>query len=472
MIETGSDPLDLVVLGGGPGGYVASLRAAQLGMKVACVEKGSELGGTCLNVGCIPSKALLHSSELYAKARHGMKQHGVLVGDVRLDLKVMMARKEDVVAKLAGGVAGLLKKAGVRRVEGTGRIPAAGQVEVARADGGSETLTTRNILIATGSESIALPGLPIDEKRILTSTGALCLERVPERMAVIGAGAIGLELGSVWSRLGAEVTVLEILDHILPDMDREIAKATQRVLKKQGLKFELATKVVGAEASPAGVTLKTEPAAGGEAKELPVEVALVCVGRRPYTEGLGLDELGVTLDDRGFIQIDEAFHTSVAGILAIGDCVPGPMLAHKAEEEGVACVEILAGQRPRFDHSRVPGVVYTWPEVAAVGRTQEQLDAEGIEYKVGKFSFAANSRARIAGDTDSMVKILATAEDDRVLGVHILGPMAGDLIAEAVAALEFGASSEDIARTCHAHPSVPEAVKEAALAVDGRALHA
>jgi dihydrolipoamide dehydrogenase len=326
-------------------------------------------------------------------------------------------------------------------------------------------------LIATGSDSIELPGLSIDEKQIVTSTGALALERVPERMVVIGAGAIGLELGSVWSRLGAEVTVVEILDHILPGMDREIGKAAQRVLRKQGLQFELGTKVTGAETSPAGVTLQTEPASGGETKQLVAEVVLVSVGRRPSTGGLGLEELGVARDERGFIQVDGACQTSVPGIFAIGDCVPGPMLAHKAEEEGVACVETLAGQRGHVDHDRVPSVVYTWPEVAAVGRTQEQLEAEGVAYKVGKFPFSANSRARITGDGQGMVKILAAAVGDRVLGVHILGPMAGDLIAEAVVALEFGASSEDIARTCHAHPSVAEAVKEAALAVDGRPLH-
>ena len=462
---------DLVVIGAGPGGYVASLRAAQLGMKVACVDARETLGGTCLNVGCIPSKALLRSSELYSEARHGLAEHGVRVGEVALDLPAMMARKDDVVAKLARGVASLLQKGGIQQLVGTGRIPGAGLVEVALADGSTEVLSARHVLIATGSESVELPGLPIDEKQIVTSTGALVLERVPERMVVIGAGAIGLELGSVWSRLGAQVTVVEILDHILPGMDREIGKATQRILRKQGLKFELATRVSGAEAHPAGVTLQTEPAGGGETKPLEADVVLVAVGRRPLTEGLGLEELGVARDERGFVRVDGAFQTSVPGIFAIGDCVPGPMLAHKAEEEGVACVETLAGQRGHVDHDRVPSVVYTWPEVAAVGRTQEQLEAEGVPFKVGVFPFAANSRARITGDAEGMVKILAAAEGDRVLGVHILGPMAGDLIAEAVAALEFGASSEDIARTCHAHPSVAEALKEAALAVDGRTLH-
>lgn len=445
--------------------------AGELGMKVACVEKRETLGGTCLNVGCIPSKALLQSSELYAEARQGLAEHGVKVGEVLLDLPAMLARKEQVVSKLAGGVASLLKKGGIRRVVGTGRIPAPGRVEVRKASGAIETLAGRYILIATGSESIPIPGLPIDERRIVTSTGALELERVPERLVVIGAGAIGLEQGSVWSRLGAEVTVVEILDHILPGMDREIAGAAQRILRKQGLRFELGSRVTGAEPGTAGVGLRIEPAAGGEARELEAEVVLVAVGRRPFTEGLGLDELGIARAEGGFIQVDGAFQTSVAGILAIGDCVPGPMLAHKAEEEGVACVEILAGQQGHVDHGRIPSVVYTWPEVASVGRTQEELDREGVEYQVGKFPFAANSRARITGDADGMVKILADGSSDRVLGVHILGPMAGDLIAEAVLALEFGASAEDIARTCHAHPSVSEAVKEAALAVDGRSLH-
>ncbi len=468
---TEPDLFDVVVIGGGPGGYVASLRAAQLGMKVACVDKRQSLGGTCLNIGCIPSKALLRSSELYAEAKHGLAAHGVAVSDVRLDLPAMMARKQDVVGKLAGGVASLLKKAGIRRIEGTGRILAADRVEVTLADGSLENLGAKNILIATGSEPIAIPGLPIDEKQIVTSTGALTLERVPDKMVVVGAGAIGLELGSVWSRLGAEVTVVEILDHILPGMDREIGKAVKRSLRKQGFHFELETRVAGADLHPGGVTLRTAPASGGDEKKREADVVLVAVGRRPYTEGLGLDELGVARDDRGFIEIDGGFQTTVAHVFAIGDCVPGPMLAHKAEEDGVAFAETLTGQRGHVDHERVPGVVYTSPEVAAVGRTQEQLEAEGIAFKVGKFPFAANSRARVSGETDGMVKILADAESDRVLGVHIFGPLAGDLIAEAVIALEFGASSEDIARTCHAHPSVTEALREAALAVDGRALH-
>jgi dihydrolipoamide dehydrogenase len=466
-----NDVYDLVVIGGGPGGYVAALRAGQLGLRTACVEMRGTLGGTCLNVGCIPSKALLHSSERYAELRHGFADHGILTGEVGLDLATMMARKDKVVADLTRGIEFLLDKNAVGYVRGRGRIAAAGEVEAALSEGGHQRLRTRHILIATGSDSMTLPGLDVDEKQIVSSTGALALDRVPERLAVIGAGAIGLELGSVWSRLGADVTVVEILDHILPGMDREISRLAQRILAKQGLRFELATRVTGASRGSSGVSLQVEPAAGGSGSELSADVVLVCIGRRPYTEGLGLEALGVERDKRGFLRVDERFQTSVPGIHAIGDCVPGPMLAHKAEEEGVACVEMLAGQSAHVDHDRVPSVVYTWPEVAAVGRTQEQLEADGVKIRVGKFPFSANSRARITGDTGGLVKILADAASDRVLGVHILGPLAGDLVAEAVLALEFGASAEDIARTCHAHPAMGEAVKEAALAVAGRALH-
>jgi len=466
-----NDVYDLVVIGGGPGGYVAALRAGQLGLRTACVEMRGALGGTCLNVGCIPSKALLHSSERYAELRHGFADHGILTGEVGLDLAAMMARKDKVVADLTRGIEFLLDKNAVGYVRGRGRITAVGEVEVALSEGGHQRLRTRHILIATGSDSMTLPGLDVDEKQIVSSTGALALDRVPERLAVIGAGAIGLELGSVWSRLGADVTVVEILDHILPGMDREISRLAQRILAKQGLRFELATRVTGASRGSSGVSLQVEPAAGGSGSELSADVVLVCIGRRPYTEGLGLEALGVERDERGFLRVDERFQTSVPGIHAIGDCVPGPMLAHKAEEEGVACVEMLAGQSAHVDHDRVPSVVYTWPEVAAVGRTQEQLEADGVKIRVGKFPFSANSRARITGDTGGLVKILADAASDWVLGVHILGPLAGDLVAEAVLALEFGASAEDIARTCHAHPAMGEAVKEAALAVAGRALH-
>ncbi|MEN8181111.1 MAG: dihydrolipoyl dehydrogenase [Myxococcota bacterium] len=467
-----SDAYDLVVIGGGPGGYVAALRAAQLGLRVACVERRGRLGGTCLNVGCIPSKALLHSSERYAQLRHGLGDHGIVVGEVELDLGTMMARKDKVVADLGRGIDFLLEKNGVARIEGFGSIPEPGIVSVELPEGGPERLSTRNVLIATGSEPARLPGLEVDEKQIVSSTGALALERVPERLAVIGAGAIGLELGSVWSRLGAEVTVIEIEGHVLPGMDREISKLAQRVLKRQGLRFELATRVQGATREASGLTLRAEALAGGEARELPVDVALVAIGRVPFTEGLGLETLGVERDERGFLRVDPRYQTSVPGVFAIGDCVPGPMLAHKAEEEGVACVEMLAGQQGHVDHDRVPSVVYTWPEVASVGRTQEQLEADGIRFSVGRFPFSANSRARITGDAEGLVKILADARSDAVLGVHILGPLAGDLIAEAVLALEFGASAEDIARTCHAHPATGEAIKEAALSVAGRALHA
>ncbi len=462
---------DLVVIGGGPGGYVAAIRAAQLGMKTACVEKRGTLGGTCLNVGCIPSKALLQSSEKFAEANKHFAAHGVKLGKVELDLKTMMARKDKVVVDLTSGIEFLFKKNKITYVKGEGSIPKAGEVAVKLSDGGSETLKTKKILIATGSESTPLPGLDIDEKQIVTSTGALELGKVPKSLVVVGAGVIGLELGSVWSRLGAEVTVIEFLDRILPGMDAEIAKQTQRVLGKQGLKFKLGKKVTGAKKTKTSVTLSVEPAKGGDAEEIKADVVLVSIGRRPYTEGLGLEELGVAKDNRGVIQVNESFETSVPGVYAIGDCIPGPMLAHKAEDEGVICVEMMAGQSGHIDYNLVPGVVYTWPEVATVGKTEEQLKEEGVAYRVGKFPFTANSRARANADTDGMVKILADKVTDRVLGVHILGPLAGDLLGEAVLAMEFGASAEDIARTCHSHPGMGEAVKEAALAVDGRPIH-
>ena len=462
---------DLVIIGGGPGGYVAAIRAAQLGMKVACVEKRGALGGTCLNIGCIPSKALLHSSELYAQAQHGLADNGVEVGDLRLDLAKMMARKDKVVSDLTKGVEFLFKKNKIDYIRGTGRVPEPGTVAVESADGGSEILNASSIIIATGSQPMLLPGLEIDEERVVSSTGALAFDKVPKSMIVIGAGVIGLELGSVWSRLGAQVTVLEFLDHILPGMDREITKQAQRVLTKQGLKFQLSSKVTGAKQTKSSVTVSYEPTGGGDARSVKAEVVLVAIGRAPYTEGLGLDELGVKRDGRGFIQVDERFQTSVPGIHAIGDCIPGPMLAHKAEEDGVVCVEIMAGQSGHVDYNLVPCVVYTWPEIAGVGQTEEQLKERGSDYRVGKFPFQANSRSRATGDTDGLVKILADARNDRVLGVHILGPMAGDLLQEAVIAMEFGVTSEDIARTVHHHPGMGEAVKEAALAVAGRAVH-
>jgi dihydrolipoamide dehydrogenase len=467
-----TDPTyDLVVIGAGPGGYVAAIRAAQLGLKTACVEKGETLGGTCLNIGCIPSKALLDSSERFSEANGKLAEHGVRIAGVELDLGTMMARKEKVVGDLTKGIAFLLKKNGVDHVRGEGRISAAGEVAVSRSDGSADTLTTRNILIATGSESTPLPGVEVDERHIVSSTGALSLESVPQKLVVIGAGVIGLELGSVWSRLGAEVTVIEFLDHILPGMDREITRHAQRVLEKQGISFQLSKRVRGAIVEGDGVRVSAEPVAGGEVEELSADVALLAIGRRPYTQGLGLAELGVKLDQRGFIEVDGRFETSVPDVYAIGDCVPGPMLAHKAGDEGALCAEIIAGQGGHIDYDLVPGVVYTWPEIAGVGQTEETLKEQAVEYQVGRFPFSANSRGRVTGDTEGLVKILADTKTDRVLGVHILGPLAGDLLSEAVIAMEFGASAEDIARTCHAHPSMGEALHEAALAVAGRAIH-
>jgi dihydrolipoamide dehydrogenase len=462
---------DLVVIGGGPGGYVAAIRAAQLGLKTACVEGRGALGGTCLNVGCIPSKALLQSSEKYADAAKHFAEHGIKVEGLGLDVGAMMARKDKAVKGLTDGIEFLLKKNKIDYVKGWGSIPAVGSVKVALEGGGDQTLATKNILIATGSESTPLPGVETDEKRVVTSTGALALDKVPGKMVVIGAGVIGLEMGSVWSRLGADVTVVEFLDRILPGMDGEIAKQAQRILGKQGLSFKLGTKVTGAKNGKGGVTLTLEPAKGGEAEELKSDVVLVAIGRRPFTEGLGLKELGVAMNNRGFIQVDENFKTSVDGIYAIGDCVPGPMLAHKAEEDGVVAVERMTGQKSHIDYNLVPGVVYTWPEIAGVGKTEEQLKEAGVEYKAGKFPFMANSRARAIGDTDGVVKVLADKRTDKVLGVHIVGPLAGDILAECVTVMEFGGSAEDIARTCHSHPSMGESVKEAALAADGRAIH-
>jgi dihydrolipoamide dehydrogenase len=466
-----SDGYDLVVIGGGPGGYVAAIRAAQLGLRTACVEKRGALGGTCLNVGCIPSKAMLQSSEKYEEAVHELKAHGVELGSVKLDLKTMLARKDQVVADLTKGVEFLLKKNKVDYVKGAGRIAKPGAVAVALADGGEQTLETKNILIATGSESTPIPGVEIDEKKIVTSTGALEISKVPEHFVVIGGGYIGLEMGSVWRRLGAKVTVIEFLDRITPGMDGEVSKQFQRILGKQGFAFKLKTKVTGAKASKNGVTLTVAPADGGDSEEIACDVVLVSVGRRPYTEGLGLAAVGVKTDNRGFVEIDDHFATSVPGIYAIGDCVRGPMLAHKAEDEGAVCAEILAGQSGHINYDAIPGIVYTWPEVAAVGKTEEQLKQAGVDYRVGKFPFSANSRARCNATTEGFVKILADAKTDRVLGAHIIGADAGTLIHEIVSVIEFGGSSEDVARTCHGHPTLNEAVKEAAMAVDGRAVH-
>ncbi len=466
-----SDVYDLVVIGGGPGGYVAAIRAAQLGMKTACVEMRGALGGTCLNVGCIPSKHLLHASHAYEEATHGFAKLGVVAKEVSLDLKQMMASKDEVVTGLTQGIEFLFKKNKVDYVKGKGRIAAKGKVAVTDADGKETTLEAKNILIATGSESTPLPGIEVDEKKIVTSTGALALGKVPKKMVIIGGGVIGLELGVVWRRLGAEVEVVEFLDRILPTMDGEVSKTMQRILKKAGFAFRLSTKVTGAKTTRSGVTLTLEPAKGGDAEEIKADVVLVSIGRRPYTDGLGLEAVGVEMD-RGKVRIDGHYRTSVEGIWAIGDVVDGPMLAHKAEDEGVVAAEIMSGQAGHIDYDCIPSVVYTWPEVASVGRTEEQLKEQDVAYKVGKFPFQANSRARASGGGEGFVKLLSDAETDQVLGAHIIGPDAGTLIAEVALAMEFGASSEDIARTCHAHPTLNEAVKEAALAVDGRQIHA
>ncbi|SEH28914.1 dihydrolipoyl dehydrogenase [Magnetospirillum fulvum] len=462
---------DLVVIGGGPGGYVAAIRAAQLGLSVAIVEKRPTLGGTCLNVGCIPSKALLTASHHYHTAAHGLGAFGVKVAGVELDLPAMMAHKDKVVADNTKGIDFLLKKNKITRILGAGSLAGNGQVTVTAPDGAVSTVAARAIVLATGSEVTPLPGLTIDEEVFVSSTGALALPQVPKRLVVIGGGVIGLELGTVWSRLGSEVTVVEYLDRILPFHDLEVSKTMTRLLGQQGMSFKLATKVVAGERKGAGAVLTLEPAAGGAAETLEADIVLVAIGRRPYVEGLGLETAGVDLTKRGFVKIDGSFRTSVPGIYAIGDVVGGAMLAHKAEEEGVALAEILAGQHGHVNYEAIPSVVYTWPEVASVGRTEEQLKEAGIAYSVGKFPFLANGRARSMNDTDGFVKILADAATDQVLGAHIIGPNAGDLIAEIVLAIEFGAAAEDIARTCHAHPTLSETVKEAALAANGRAIH-
>ncbi len=465
------EKFNLIVIGGGPGGYVAAIRAAQLGMKVACVDKRASWGGTCLNVGCIPSKALLHSSEKFIETRDHLAEHGVKTGKVSLDLAAMMARKDQVVADLTQGIAFLFKKNKVTPFHGAARITGPGTVEVVGDNDDIQKLQAGKILIATGSEVAPLPGVTIDEKQIVSSTGALTLGKVPKRLVVVGGGYIGLEMGSVWRRLGSDVTVVEFLDTIVPVMDAEVVKQLHRSLEKQGFEFRLGTKVAGAETSKSGVTLSLEPAQGGETENFECDVVLVSIGRLPYTDGLGLDEIGVNRDNRGVISVDGRFETNVPGIFAIGDVIPGPMLAHKAEDEGVVAVEMMAGQSGHINYDAIPAVVYTAPEASSVGRTEEQLKADGVDYNVGKFPFMANSRARANGDTEGFVKILADATTDAVLGVHIIGPDAGTLIAELALAMEFGASAEDIARTCHAHPTLNEAVKEAALATDGRALH-
>jgi dihydrolipoamide dehydrogenase len=461
-----SESFDVIVIGSGPGGYVCAIRAAQLGMKVACVEQRATLGGTCLNIGCIPSKALLQSSEEFDHTRHALADHGVIVDSIKLDLARMQSRKADVVAANVKGVEFLFRKNKVTWLKGHGRITGPGNVEV-----NGTTYDCKNIVIATGSDSVPLADVDVDERQIVSSTGGLELDKVPTHLVVIGGGYIGLELGSVWRRLGAEVTVVEFLDRIVPTMDGEIARSLQRVLGRQGLKFRLGTKVTAARKSNQGVNLTLEPAKGGDAEELQADIVLLSIGRRPHSDGLGLAEAGVALDERGRVKTDAHFATNVQGIYAIGDVIAGPMLAHKAQDEGVAVAEILAGQAGHVNYGAIPGVVYTWPEVAAVGQTEEELKAAGITYNVGKFPFTANGRARALGDTEGFVKLLADKETDRILGAHIIGPDAGTLIAELVMAMEFDASAEDVARICHAHPTLEEAVKEAALAADGRAIH-
>ena len=462
---------DLVVIGTGPGGYVCAVRAAQLGMKVAVVEKNATLGGTCLNIGCMPSKALLHASDMFEEAAHSFAKMGVSVSSPKLDLPAMMNFKQQGIDGNVKGVEFLMKKNKIDVIVGRGKIIGAGKVEVTDADGKAQLVETRNIVIATGSDVARLKGIEIDEKRIVSSTGALSLDQVPGKLLVVGAGVIGLELGSVWRRLGAEVTVVEFLDRILPGMDSEVARQFQRILEKQGFAFKLGAKVTGVDTSGNRLVATVEPAAGGAAQSIEADVVLVCIGRVPYTEGLGLQDAGVVLDNRGRVQIDGHFATSVKGIYAIGDVVAGPMLAHKAEDEGVACAEIIAGQAGHVNYDVIPGVVYTTPEVSVVGKTEDELKQAGIAYTVGKFPFTANGRSKVNQTTDGFVKILADAKTDRVLGVHIIGREAGEMIHEAAVLMEFGGSAEDLARTCHAHPTRSEAVKEAALAVGKRAIH-
>jgi dihydrolipoyl dehydrogenase len=462
---------DLIVIGSGPGGYVCAIRAAQLGLKTALVEKDKTFGGTCLNVGCIPSKALLHSSELYEQTGHTFAKMGIKVGVPKLDLAAMMKFKDEGVDGNVKGVAFLLKKNKVDTFIGVGRIAAPGKVEVKGGDGKAQVLDTKAIVVATGSDVARLPGITIDEKRVVSSTGALVLDKVPERMLVIGAGVIGLELGSVWRRLGSQVVVVEFLDRILPGMDNEVCRQFQRLLEKQGISFKLSSKVTSVDASGNRLKAKVEPASGGAAETIEADVVLVSVGRVPYSNGLGLDEVGVKKDNRGRVVIDDHFATNVRGIYAIGDVIAGPMLAHKAEDEGVAVAEIIAGQAGHVNYDVIPNVVYTYPEIASIGKSEEELKAAGVAYNAGKFPFTANGRAKVNLQTEGFVKILADAKTDRVLGVHIMGPDAGNMIAEAAVAMEFGAAAEDIARTCHAHPTLTEAVKEAALAVGKRSIH-
>jgi len=466
-----SQSYDVVIIGGGPGGYNCAIRAGQLGLKTACVEMRGTLGGTCLNVGCIPSKALLHASELFEAARTEFAGLGIKTGEVELDLPAMLKQKEVAVDGLTKGIEFLFKKNGVDYIRGKGRISGHGEVEV-EAEGGKQTLTTKHIVIATGSEVTPLPGVEIDETRVVSSTGALSLDKVPGKLVLIGAGVIGLELGSVWRRLGSEVTVVEYLDRILPGMDSELAKTAQRTFAKQGMDFKLSTKVTGVDSSdPDTLKVTLEPAAGGEAETIEADTVLVCIGRRPFTDGLGLETVGIEADARGFIENDH-FRTSAENVWVIGDCTHGPMLAHKAEDEGVACAERIAGKAGHVNYGVIPGVVYTAPEIASVGLTEDELKASGRKYKKGKFPFQANSRARTNHATDGFVKILADAETDEILGAHLIGANVGEMIGEVCLAMEFQAASEDIARTCHPHPTLTEAIRQAAMGVEGWTMQA
>ncbi|MBI1328725.1 MAG: dihydrolipoyl dehydrogenase [Alphaproteobacteria bacterium] len=461
-----ADQFDVVVIGGGPGGYNAAIRAGQLGLTSACIDKRGTFGGTCLNVGCIPSKALLHTSHLFEEAKDHLPKLGVKT-QVELDLATMMAHKTKVVGELTKGVEFLLKKNKSEAIVGEGRIAAPGKVEVKLADGSTRILDAKNIVIATGSDVMAVPGVTIDEERIVSSTGALSLKEVPKRLLVVGGGYIGLELGSVWRRLGAEVTVVEFLDRITPGLDGEVGKQFQRILSRQGMKFQLSTKVVGVEKKDDALAVHVEAAAGGNLQTIETDVMLVSIGRKAFTGRLGLENAGVKLDARGRVVSDAHYKTGVPGIWAIGDVREGPMLAHKAEDEGVACIELIAGKPGHVNYGAIPSVVYTAPEVASVGKTEEELKAEGVQYKIGKFPFTANARAKTIAATEGFAKVIADAKTDRVLGVHVLGAEAGNLVAEAALAIEIGAASEDIARTCHSHPTLTEAVRQAAMGVEG-----
>ena len=462
-----SETYDVVIIGGGPGGYNCAIRCGQLGLKTACIEMRETLGGTCLNVGCIPSKALLHASEFYAAAQNDFKAMGIEVSGLKLNLQQMMSQKQDAVTGLTDGVAFLLKKNKVDHIRGKGKIAGPNSVEVTGPDGKTQTVSAKNIVIATGSEPTGLPGVEIDEERVVTNTGALSLKELPKKLVLIGAGVIGLEMGSVWSRLGSEVTVVEYLDHILPGTDGEISKQAKKVFESQGLEFKMGTKVTGVEKLKTKLKVSVEPAKGGDTETLDADVVIVAIGRRPYTDGLGLETVGITTDKRGVIETKDHFRTAVPCVWALGDCIEGPMLAHKAEDDGVAVAELIAGKAGHVNYDLVPSVVYTNPEIAWVGKTEEQLKADGIPYKKGKFPFKANSRARTNHETEGLVKILAHKETDEILGAHMIGVGVGEMIGEVCVAMEFKAASEDIARTCHAHPTMSEAVRQAAMGVEG-----